>query len=150
MARLGRPRLYTPEEAQVRQRAANKRWREENPDYYKEWRKRNPERSRVVARRADRKLREDVLRAYGGRCACCGTDYFPHLTLDHVNGDGAEERRRHHRPGSVLDNRPTLRRLRRQLPVLDPAFQVLCFNCNFAKHVRGECGCQGARLEVVS
>lgn len=28
-------------------------------------------------------------------------------------------------------------------------YQLLCFNCNWAKHALGACGCQGARLREV-
>src|SRR5579862_852097 len=39
-----------------------------------------------------RKLKQEVLRAYGGKCECCGEAHLEFLTLDHINGDGFEHR----------------------------------------------------------
>lgn len=83
-------------------------------------------------------VKREVIDGYGGRCACCGNDYLPHLTLDHVNGGGTAHRR-------VEGGRSLYRRLRRALREglpLDPEFQVLCWNCNAAKHHLGACDCR--------
>jgi hypothetical protein len=41
------------------------------------------------------KLKLAALNAYGGPvCACCGETLFEGLAIDHINGDGAECRRR--------------------------------------------------------
>lgn len=83
-------------------------------------------------------LRIEVLIGYGGSCACCSTAFMPHLTLDHVNGNGAAARR-------VENQRKLFYRLRRMLregQPNDPMFQVLCWNCNLAKHHYGFCDCQ--------
>lgn len=88
------------------------------------------------------RLRREVIAGYGGRCVCCGADYLPHLTIDHEGGGGAEERRRDGR-GSKL-----YRRLRRE--GFPAGYRVLCFNCNWAAHIEGECGCQRrGELEAV-
>lgn len=78
---------------------------------------------------ARRKL--EVIQAYGGHCACCGTEYLPHLTVDHIDGGGTQERR------SSTTN--LYARLRAE--GFPPGYQVLCFNCNFAKWAQGACGC---------
>jgi UDP-2-acetamido-3-amino-2,3-dideoxy-glucuronate N-acetyltransferase len=63
------------------------------------------------------------------KCACCGEHRQEFLCFDHINGDGAAHRkvyksplpgwlRRHNYPAS---------------------FQVLCFNCNFAKRQNARC-----------
>jgi len=76
-----------------------------------------------------------VLTHYSGptpECACCGerTDIF--LTIDHVNEDGAEHRRRiGARSGSDIYSWL----IKNDYP---DGFQVLCFNCNWAKS-RGGC-----------
>jgi len=56
------------------------------------------------------------------------------LTIDHVNGDGAELRR-------TLKGAETGVRLLRRLRDLGypPEYTILCFNCNLAKSIRGEC-----------
>lgn len=85
-------------------------------------------------------VRDEVIAGYGGRCVCCGNDYRPHLTLDHVHGDGAAMRRK---AGSAqMSIYYALRRGLRAGEPLDPSFQVLCQNCNVAKHWLGACGCQ--------
>lgn len=86
------------------------------------------------------RLKLEVLMAYGGHCVCCRTSYLPHLTLDHVEGGGSAERRE--RKGTNL-----YRIARRE--GYPPRFQVLCWNCNWAKHTQGECGCQGTHLRLV-
>lgn len=57
-------------------------------------RSRTPQaRERVV--RSRNKLRSDVFNAYGGcMCICCGESILDFLTIDHINNDGNEERRR--------------------------------------------------------
>lgn len=110
---------------------------------YETWKAENPQATKATSgtlksQRYDMKLRCDVIEAYGGACACCGTTFFAHLTLDHVNGGGRREREGQKSPG-----KDTYRVLRRMLPALDPDFQVMCFNCNWAKHRWGSCQCQG-------
>lgn len=90
------------------------------------------------ARAEQRAVRAAVIEGYGGACACCGNDFMPHLTLDHVNGNGNEHRRTEN--SRVLYRR--LRRMLREGQPNDPMFQVLCWNCNLAKHHYGFCGCQ--------
>lgn len=72
-----------------------------------------------------RALRRAVLDILGGLCACCGETEYVFLDIDHVNDDGAAERRR--------TNVATWR-----LALVEPArFQVLCRNCNWAKFQGG-------------
>ena len=40
------------------------------------------------------RMKEAVMEKYGGACTCCGETYMGFLVMDHVNGDGAIERRR--------------------------------------------------------
>lgn len=96
------------------------------------WRNANRERHRELGRIEQALLRQEVIVAYGGLCECCGIDFEPHLTLDHVNGGGSAERRK--APGSAL-----FRRLRRD--GFPPGYRVLCWNCNWAAHHLGRCPC---------
>jgi hypothetical protein len=70
---------------------------------------------------------------YGGCCACCGEDEIDFLCIDHVNGDGKKHRQEMGTSGGV-----TLYRLVVKQGFPD-RFQILCFNCNNAKHQRGVC-----------
>lgn len=75
-----------------------------------------------------------VFNAYGGPvCNCCGEAELLMLSLDHINNDGAKHRREincYKRSGDrtyrwlIKNNFPT-------------GYQVLCHNCNFAKHLNG-------------
>lgn len=68
---------------------------------------------------------------YGRRCACCGA--AERLTIDHVDGDGAEHRRELGSQGSWA--------LYRWLVVngFPPGFQTLCEPCNGSKGRRAAC-----------
>jgi hypothetical protein len=85
----------------------------------------------------------EVIEAYGGKCACCGEQEPLFLTIDHIHDNGANERRENKRVGDKMH-----RWLRRQgFPKDD--FQLLCFNCNFAKHVLGQCPHQLNQNDIV-
>ena len=88
---------------------------------------------RAATREYNRKLRDEVFEAYGGKiCACCGEDRSEFLQLDHINNDGAAHRREIQRTGlSVF----CWIRANGFLP----GFQVLCANCNYAKAHYGYC-----------
>lgn len=71
-------------------------------------------------------MRVAVLGLLGGSCLCCGISDEVFLDIDHIEDDGAEERKR--------VNSTTWR-----LALREPErFQVLCRNCNWAKY-RGGC-----------
>lgn len=73
-----------------------------------------------------RATRKAVLDLLGGRCACCGETEYVFLDLDHVDDDGASDRKG--KRGATW-----------RLALQDPdRFQVLCRNCNWAKF-RGGC-----------
>lgn len=72
-------------------------------------------------------LRQAAIDAYGRACACCGETVERFLTIDHVNGDGAEHRRQ------VGPAAQTYRWLRdNEYP---DGFQTLCWNCNCGRHI---------------
>jgi len=101
--------------------------------YSEIWRKNNPEKANERTRRHRHKVKRQVIEAYGARCACCGLDDYPFLSIDHINNDGASHRRKlglH--AGKIY---PWLKK-----HGYPDGFQVLCFNCNLAKaHHGGEC-----------
>jgi hypothetical protein len=80
------------------------------------------------------RIRREVIEGYGGRCVCCANDFLPHLTIDHIAGGGSAERKT---PGG--SQRSLYRRLRRE--GFPEGFQVLCWNCNWTKHLHGRCPC---------
>ncbi len=76
------------------------------------------------------RLRRDVLDHYGRKCACCDEATEVFLTIDHIDGTGWE----HRKTVSVAMFYKWLRKMG-----FPPGFQTLCRNCNWAKHVLGEC-----------
>jgi hypothetical protein len=67
------------------------------------------------------------LAAYGGKCTCCGEDELGFLTLEHLNNDGREHRKR------VGRNRVQVwRDVERQGYPTDK-YTILCWNCNMSK-----------------
>lgn len=129
-------RLYW-EATKDQRRAAHQEWVKANQEHLRAyrratkkrddaWRAANRERVRQWANERNRKLRDEVLAAYGGICACCGETERAFLQIDHINGDGAAHRR-------------TLKRVKLDAWLRQngypPGFQVLCCNCNFGRHL---------------
>lgn len=107
-----------------------KRYRDSDPmrergNVYR-WRSSN----RHVVNGYMQQARDAALLAYGGfKCACCGETQKMFLALDHVNNDGANDRRNN---GGSTGLYYWLKR--NNYP---PGFQVLCHNCNWGKYVNG-------------
>jgi hypothetical protein len=78
--------------------------------------------------RGDPPYRELVLDHYGRSCRCCSVT--EQLTIDHVNGDGAEHRK-------TVNGAQLYRWLvENDFP---EGFQTLCFNCNASKRAGPRC-----------
>lgn len=107
-----------------------------NPEKYKAAMRIYAASDKGKARRARiyRQLREDVIAAYGGACACCGEDEPNFLTVDHVGGWGAEHRRE---AGAGASN--IYQWLKREGYPQDGRIQLLCWNCNCTLGVYGAC-----------
>ena len=80
---------------------------------------------REAVKKSWKKLRQEVISAYGNKCSCCGEEEFVFLTIDHVEGGGNQHR------SELGGNTGFYAWLRKnEYPV---GFQVLCWNCNWAK-----------------
>jgi hypothetical protein len=101
-------------------------------------------RAKVLAHTAEkvRRLKQEVVNAYGGQCVCCGETELVFLTLDHKNNDGAQDRRMRKTNGSGYG---LYTRLKRE--GFPNTFQVLCANCNWGKYVLGRCPHERTRLD---
>jgi hypothetical protein len=78
-------------------------------------------------------LRRAVFEGYGNKCACCGESNSAFLQLDHVQNDGAAERR--HLTGINKRNTATYRKaVKENFP---DRYQLLCANCNWGKRMNG-------------
>lgn len=87
-----------------------------------------------IKNKKDQNLKIEIIKAYGGKCTCCNEENAIFLTIDHIFGDGAEERKQLNN----ISGAKFYRLLKRQNYPKD-RYQILCFNCNFAKHVLGAC-----------
>ena len=65
------------------------------------------------------------------KCNCCREKCVQFLSIDHIKGDGAAHRRK------VSGGARLYKWLRDN--GFPKGYQVLCFNCNFAKHAFGAC-----------
>lgn len=89
--------------------------------------------SRAADRRYRRRLKEEMVAAYGGRCSCCGETTVEFLTLEHVGGGGTWERSVLKGGGYVV-----YRNLKKRgWP--QEGYTVLCANCNQARGSYGVC-----------
>lgn len=88
----------------------------------------------VASKVRNRRLKLAAFEHYGGpKCTCCGETQDIFLALDHVDNDGAEQRKR---VGSGVSFYSWLCRM--NYPK-DLNLQVLCHNCNIGKQINGVC-----------
>lgn len=87
-------------------------------------------------KKSDR-LRKDrdklaAFKHYGTKCVYCGENRLIFLTLDHINNDGAAQRRE---IGITCGRNYYVWLRQNNYP---PIIQIACFNCNCAKNIIGE------------
>jgi len=93
------------------------------------------EKNRKKCRLRNRKLKAEVISAYGGKCVCCGEILLEFLTMDHENGGGNKHIQSVGGAGKFYH---WLRK--KKYPT---GFRVLCFNCNSAIGFYGYCPHRG-------
>lgn len=144
-----------PEKRRQYQREYNKKWREERRLYQRwyqrEWYKKNRDKIRKRKRkwlrtrenryqeRARRyhRFRIAALKKYGGeipKCAMCKEQRYECLQIDHIQNDGALDRKTAKNTKAGGEN--FYRWLLKQ-PYQPAKYQVLCANCNTIKRIRG-------------
>jgi hypothetical protein len=79
-----------------------------------------------------KKLRQELLDAYGRVCACCGETEEAFLTLEHIGGTGAAHRRSLSSSCSVYHDLK-----KRGWP--KNGYEILCWNCNCAQRYGKVC-----------
>ena len=113
-----------------------RKFRKNHPNYMKNWKKTHRRNLRISEKRQRNKLRRLVIYNYSNgtnTCKCCGVNTFEFLTIDHINNDGAEHKRRE----EIKNGIELYKWLKRN--GYPKGFQVLCWNCNTAKHFHGVC-----------
>lgn len=78
-----------------------------------------------VNRRFIEDLREEMVTAYGGKCVHCNEKDSIVLTIDHINNDGAKERK--------INKGRNFYKILKDLDWPKDGLQLLCCNCNFRK-----------------
>lgn len=112
-----------------------KAYRKKHAQYIRTWRIKNRDKNKEIQKRSYHKIRLEILTHYSEdppKCACCGETGLPFLTLDHIEGDGAKQRR------AVKEARGNGFFYWLKKNAFPSGIQVLCANCNFAKRV-GPC-----------
>ena len=108
--------------------------REERNKYFRIWRKKRGEKyreyHRIFAKKHRQKQRLKIIKAYGGKCACCGEWRTEFLAIDHINGGGAKERKIY----------KTCQMINKIIRADYPKkYQLLCHNCNQSRGYYGYC-----------
>ena len=128
-------------------------WRQNNPEMVKEqkhrhtmkyldkhlsriieWKRANPELARQKDQEYRRKVKQDFINAYGGKCECCGVDIFEFLTCEHLNNSGKVDRQVNRFLGGI---KMYLKAKREGYP--KDKYTCLCMNCNFAGRYGKKC-----------
>ena len=86
--------------------------------------------NRVAGLKDRRSLKAQVIKAYGGKCKCCGENHFEFLTIDHKT---IARKQLENLSGDKLY------RYLRDKKFPKKHYQLLCLNCNFAKGHYGTC-----------
>jgi len=79
-----------------------------------------------------RKVKSELLEAYGKKCACCGEDNPVLLVIDHINGNGQADRSLKGRGRAMYAHLKKLGYPRGE-------YRLLCHNCNMSLGFFGYC-----------
>lgn len=92
----------------------------------------NKERRAFTNKAYRQRIRMEVIKAYGGKCECCGEPRREFLAIDHIEGGGNKHRKQLRRGGHGFhhwlrnNNYPS-------------GFRILCHNCNSALGYYSRC-----------
>lgn len=115
-----------------------RRWAKNNRQHYNK-RQRNYWKTWII------KTRKEVLTHYGNgklSCVCCNENTYQFLTLDHINNNGQEERKKYGSNNNIISMLKT-----KGYP---KGYQTLCWNCNLGKRSnKGTCPHKAEKLVPV-
>lgn len=74
------------------------------------------------------KKKKAVFDAMGGKCIRCGFSDYRAIQLDHINGDGADDKRSGNTNGNAYYIRALVSFIKKE-----GRYQLLCANCNWIK-----------------
>ena len=105
-----------------------KKYKDSHQEYNKEYYISNRDKLLQQLREKYKNNRLIVIRHYGGKCAFCGDTNINHLTIDHIDNNGAEHRK------IVKTTEITRWLIDNNFP---SGFQILCWNHNAEKYFYG-------------
>jgi hypothetical protein len=109
--------------------------REHIRELSRDWRVRNKDRDNELNVKERDRLKLDVFEHYAVdgkiKCGRCGFEDIRALTIDHIENNGADERRRLF--GHRMCAGTTFYRWLRKNDYPKNGYQILCFNCNIIK-----------------
>ncbi len=112
-----------------------KRYREKNPNYYREYRANNLDKEIQRHKQEREKLKLIVYNHYTNndiKCSCCGEQNIKFLSIDHINNDGAKHRKEIG-TGDAIYRWP----IKNNFP---GGYRILCMNCNYGRKMNnGKC-----------
>lgn len=111
-----------------------KNWRQKKSNYNKKWFEKNIN-YKDYHKKWGYKLKLEVFIHYSynpPRCVICGFNDIRALALDHINNDGAKQRRSL-KTGKKISGRGIYALLKKQ--GYPEGFQILCANCNMIKEL---------------
>lgn len=89
-----------------------------------------------------RRIRKEVIDAYGGKCVCCGEHRIEFLAIDHIHGNGKAEKIANKVRGSQF-----YRWLKKRgFPQED--YRLLCHNCNQSIGYYGYCPHERRKIDA--
>lgn len=104
----------------------------EKKDYQARYREKNREKLRLQATKRRRQIKSSVFNHYGLICVKCGFDDIRALQIDHINNNGAEERKSLGGGQNFSGWRFYEYLIKQNYPT---GYQTLCANCNMIKQL---------------
>jgi len=117
-----------------RGRMGGRKWRKNNPEENKlrhqKYKETHWQYMKEYQRNRNRKIREEVIDYYGGKCKCCGENRREFLSIDHIGGGGTKHRKE-------IGQQNIYQWLKKNN--YPKVFRVLCHNCNMSIGFYGYC-----------
>jgi hypothetical protein len=110
-------RYYRTKRGREAHDSANKKWRDEHPEYQNNWDKEYIKR-----------VKGELFNLLGNKCVICGYQGIA-LQIDHVNNNGCKERNLRKNGGHYYS------RVLKKVKAGSKEYQLLCANCNWEKEM---------------
>lgn len=125
-------------------------YKEKRKKQNKIYRKRNKKDFNASQKKAYDSVRIEMITHYSKgtmECACCGETGIVFLSLDHIHGNGAAERRKIEKETGYRIGGNTMPYYLKKKG-WPKGYQILCYNCNFAKRTNKKCPHQTGEVAI--